>query len=58
MTNGIARQLQEAITKMEKGDIEGALIPVSLAVASTTRYLYPKQKDAEGNGTVMRLFVS
>jgi hypothetical protein len=51
MTNGIAKRLQEAIAKMETGDVEGALIPVSIAVASTAQYLYrnPKQKSNRGD---------
>jgi hypothetical protein len=43
----IAKRIEETIVKMSADDTEAALIPISIAVASTASLLYPGKKDNE-----------
>jgi len=42
----IAKRIEEAITKMDAGDFEGALIPTSIAVDATAIQEYPNTRNS------------
>ena len=45
MKDGIAKRLQEAISLVENGKVEGSLLLLSAAVSATAKLRYPKLSD-------------